>query len=904
MASRFIINNEITLTSENIDVGSITLEKATDLVGEELSADELHFRVFYDDSSSTLRNEPYAVPVVYYEGDVIVGTFYLTNVTRLASQKYQIDATSMVGILSMQMHYGGMFTATKLRSLLESIVLWDGLGAPTYNSRMALEWMTVSRGAALNNGTSPTVRSKVHAKFRMFGFVPGFTTGYALSFGNSSAYRIGFTKYYATPRYTLQFQVAGLSFATPETINLADLYDKDITLDIDPVGGSASCTIGDTSYTWDISSVQSTTAYINNQSATTLFNVGGDPSADGVYTRVMEYEVYNGGTKILQVNWSFYNPLYDAFYWHDWTSGAIGQAAGVIDWKYVASYSVDPVWVTIRQGQVNVLSNITYLDGADNFLVSGWLPVATKRELLYYLLFAMSLNMRSNSSGNLVIGGLSDVEVGNIPDSDIYMSGTEKPVEKTKTIAVTEHVYTQTTTSAVVFDNTTAAQPMTNAIVQFENAPVVSSSITPNGLTVTAQNCNAAIVTGNGTLTATLIDHARVVHEYVVSPDLDGRDVNVSSDTLITYLTVQNVMDRLKAFYNNTVTRIDNAIVYGGQQCGNKYLFNSPFGDAVSAFLSKISASVSTFAKLMCIFYKNYVPPVIGSTYSNYVLLTGSGTWTVPAGVTQFKAVLIGGGNGGDSGFAGEDGPKMTYMSTTTPAEGGSYGANGAGGKIYEVDVTSPAASYNYSCGTGGSGGAVCSSHNANNAGSAGGNTTFGLNSSASGYTYANGHQNLLNGLVYGGNLIPWNANSGSGGDGGWIEVDQDNNLTYHDGENAYNYRTGATYQGGATSQWVSWNGRLGGGGGGASASGDGESPLTVDYTNGGAGGKGADGANQTGNPLNIVPTYYGFGGIGGIGGGGGGFMGYPATGTSTVGKGGKGGKGMDGAPGCVIVYY
>ena len=450
MASRFIINNEITLTSENIDVGSITLEKATDLVGEELSADELHFRVFYDDSSSTLRNEPYAAPVVYYEGDVIVGTFYLTNVTRLASQKYQIDATSMVGILSMQMHYGGMFTATKLRSLLESIVLWDGLGSDYYNSRMALEWLTVTRGSPLNNGSSPTVRSKVHAKFRMLGFVPGFTTGYALSFGDSSTYRIGFTKYYSTPRYTLQFQVAGLSFATPETLNLADLYDKDITLDIDPVGGSASCSIGDTSYTWDISSVQSTSAYTNNQSATTLFNIGGDPTADGVYTRVMEYEIYNGGTRILRLRWPYYNPTLDGFFWHDWTNGYIGQAAGVVDWKYIASNSNNPVWVTIRQGQVNVLSNITYLDGADNFLVSGWLPVATKRELLYYLVFAMSLNMRSNSSGNLVIGGLSDVAVGNIPDSDIYMSGTEKPVEKTKTISVTEHVYTQTTTSAVV----------------------------------------------------------------------------------------------------------------------------------------------------------------------------------------------------------------------------------------------------------------------------------------------------------------------------------------------------------------------------------------------------------------------------------------------------------------------
>ena len=118
MASRFVINNELTFTGEELVSGSVLLEKATDLAGEELSADVLHFSVFYDDSDSTLRNEKYAVPIVYYEDDLAIGTFYLTNVERIASRMYKIEAASMVGILSKQMHYGGMYTAVGAKKLM------------------------------------------------------------------------------------------------------------------------------------------------------------------------------------------------------------------------------------------------------------------------------------------------------------------------------------------------------------------------------------------------------------------------------------------------------------------------------------------------------------------------------------------------------------------------------------------------------------------------------------------------------------------------------------------------------------------------------------------------------------------------------------------------------------------
>ena len=91
-------------------------------------------------------------------------------------------------------------------------------------------------------------------------------------------------------------------------------------------------------------------------------------------------------------------------------------------------------------------------------------------------------------------------------------------------------------------------------------------------------------------------------------------------------------------------------------------------------------------------------------------VLTSSGTWTKPAGVTKIKVTVVGGGGGG----AGGNG-------TVFPS-----GGSGGGAAVELIDV-SAVSSVSVTVGTGGVGGAV------NTAGSTGNSSSFGAYCSATG---------------------------------------------------------------------------------------------------------------------------------------------------------------------------
>ena len=87
-------------------------------------------------------------------------------------------------------------------------------------------------------------------------------------------------------------------------------------------------------------------------------------------------------------------------------------------------------------------------------------------------------------------------------------------------------------------------------------------------------------------------------------------------------------------------------------------------------------------------------------------LIAASGTYTTPAGATFLRVRMWGDGGGGGGAAS---------AASSTGAGGG-----GGGGQYFEAIITSPAASYSYTVGPGGSGGAA-----GNNAGTAGSDTTF-----------------------------------------------------------------------------------------------------------------------------------------------------------------------------------
>lgn len=89
-----------------------------------------------------------------------------------------------------------------------------------------------------------------------------------------------------------------------------------------------------------------------------------------------------------------------------------------------------------------------------------------------------------------------------------------------------------------------------------------------------------------------------------------------------------------------------------------------------------------------------------GQLYTDVIIITESGTYTMPAGVTEITLVLIGGGDGGQGG----DGATMYYYSNNKDA--GKGGAAGQGGKVYSTPVTiNDSQQFSVVIGAGGTGG-------------------------------------------------------------------------------------------------------------------------------------------------------------------------------------------------------
>jgi hypothetical protein len=243
-----------------------------------------------------------------------------------------------------------------------------------------------------------------------------------------------------------------------------------------------------------------------------------------------------------------------------------------------------------------------------------------------------------------------------------------------------------------------------------------------------------------------------------------------------------------------------------------------------------------------------YVQVAAASEPTN--LLTGSGTYVVPADVTKIKVTLVSGGGGGGVGVA----------------DNVRAGGGGAAGDIHESILTvTPAASLSYACGAGGA--------SATN----GALTTFSTLTTLVASKGNNGNVSVSNSGFWGDGTAADGlggyslGGSASGGNGG-------NSLNGVDGKDSKKAE-GCAFSGdiGAGAAKVAL--AYGGGGGGAPFGYHRALDIFGAYTdyNGGAGGAGAPGGNGVAGSAGGTAS----------GGGGGG------CGTSSGGAGGAGGNGF-----------
>lgn len=104
-------------TYDRLAAGTVYLPKS--LLGDELEPNTLSVTV--ETESKALLSFEIDDPVTYFYQDNKRGTFYLQNVTQVAWNKYDLYATSAIGLLLKRVHRGGIYSGTSAESLLSSI---------------------------------------------------------------------------------------------------------------------------------------------------------------------------------------------------------------------------------------------------------------------------------------------------------------------------------------------------------------------------------------------------------------------------------------------------------------------------------------------------------------------------------------------------------------------------------------------------------------------------------------------------------------------------------------------------------------------------------------------------------------------------------------------------------------
>lgn len=585
----------------------------------------------------------------------------------------------------------------------------------------------------------------------------------------------------------------------------------------------------------------------------------------------------------------------------------------------------------------------------------GWLPYAdgksrSARDNLAQVLFAIGAYLGTDLNGVLRVDPLWNGTASIIDDGRPYTGGTANYDPPVSAVTVTEHQYVAGVEEKELFSGTAQKDD----IITFSEP---MHSLSANGFSILESGANyAKISAGTGTLKGkTYIHNTRLVTR-TVTKDAPENVESFSDATLVSLVNSSAVAKRLADYYKCRET-ITNGIVSGQEKPGHVVSVYHPYDKKmVSACIVSLDTTMSGTLKSEMAALVGFLPPQPESSeyFDERVILTGSGEWTVPEGVTSYTRVLIGGGRGGSSGHRGESPAVRASKSWTEKydvlrrfvgldngvslegGKGGEPGEAGDGGKVLVETVTDavPGAKVSYACGRGGYGGVFTQG---NDAGAPGTATTMGGATSDTGSSSEAGYTDATTGEVFaakGKSGIAGSPGNGYTWDGGKYTYQPSPSITVD----------GVTYSAGKDKEEVegedgrgdykiapygyvgySWRGGYGGGaaagfnGNDGLANGSGDAYIgsssafaTVTAARGGAGADATPPAKE---------SRYGFGGTSGHGGGGAGSNGVAdahQTSSENISvsqasltardtepaPGGRGSDGGEAGDGCIIIYY
>ena len=936
------------LVFDNHSIGSISCDNSVDVIGNELSSDVLEFEVFFDDEDAVLRSIKYGTDVYYYSGENLVGKYYFNSFKRTGSIVYKVYCTSLIGLVANEECYGNFYDSENFSDVVNDILFRSNYSLRKYQAyavtnpnggtlesasmiqsfsfnakycyyRMCVDFMV--RDITFESGALVSARQYVSGCY----YQPNESSDnqysvYVIGRRETTSSPVSVTVYARYRRTTYECgSFEGIQFGLG-TRFYVDMIPEEATVRVrvNYVKYDDPTVTGAASFEGTIDRAPSA-AFTNNLCLAVAFGYAYRTSS-GLYPQLgftqgivfYSYKVYQRQSEGSGLYINAYAVKHMGS--NDWYMvNFINGIERSISSSNIAAYG-DMLGITgggiTADRDLELYQNIEYADGIDTLQVYGWIDKCTKREALHQLLFAENVSLLKTAYGKILFTAIADADPAEIDELVCYDDSEEQSISTAKLISITENAYEEDNTNVKIFDNTNSPLMTDSYIAVFDQRPIFGTP-TGSGVTILEYTANAALITGNGTITGKVYNNSQNVNGYLDLTAQNGTDISVDNIGLITALNSDTVMSKLKAYYCKNVKKVTNSLVFNGEKCGVKYRFKTLYENVNDGFLSKLSARVSSFAKATCTFITGYVPPRVGG-YTAFTILTAwsyTESWYVPEEVKAqsnpaIRIVLISRGESGTAGGRGEDGQ---YASEGTgyqnPGEGGAGGAAGTGGRggtilsvgldatnITRVDISSD--------------GTDITAKVFNNA------SVVSTYSSVNGTRNDNGHINLLNGVVYGrkgADGIPGAA----GGRGGGLET----GASGERGGDVESYIGGASANSVLTHDQSHYYNSFFGGGGGAAYGQNGVDSSVVSDTNPYVITIAGSGANA--GAAREVYTAYGCGGTGGNGGGGGGGAGIRAVWSEYSpdtppdncysqqrGWGGSGSAGGAGIRGCAIIYY
>lgn len=581
----------------------------------------------------------------------------------------------------------------------------------------------------------------------------------------------------------------------------------------------------------------------------------------------------------------------------------------------------------------------------------GWLPIASARDSLVQVLFAIGAWLHTDENGTLRVQKLWNGTASIIGPGSVHAANIQvKYLDPVSAVAVTEHQYIAGTEDVTLFEGT--AQQ--GDVIEFDEP---AHSLTAEGFTILESGANYAVLSaGTGKLTGKSYIHNRRVVTRTVTEGAAENVEEIADATLVSLVNSSAVAQRMAAYYACR-EQLTVDVNPAGEHAGHVVsLWNEWDKQQTLACIASRETKISGLLKSRTSALVGFLPPQPETTeyYDERVLLTGSGEWTVPEGITEVRAVLIGGGESGEDGKPGGSSiiTSRTMEPYTNPASasfqgsaagvGGTGGKGGFGGKVLDqtIDV-SALKKIGYTCGKSIANGAAASETVFGNLSSADGAASLlGFVDPVTQEVFAKKGEDGEDGAKGGsGTANGLSTSKAVGGVGVTAKSDsvsaKGKGYSVNTSTVRFEYLCNAT----VSNQGAAGGGAGGKGGGGLDGSrggnarqrsspigncGQGSNPAlpqfyaNVYHATGGRGGNGGTGKNA---------EAYGSGGGGGGGGGGAG-----ATGTASINanasvtsvdgntwtptfarlsntegawaNGGSAGTGGSGKPGCIIIYY